>query len=972
MEATQTTARTKELKARKYRLLLPRLCEVQRAELRASIEEIGLQQPIDVDGDGDVLDGHERLAICIELGMEQVPIRVLADLIDEYSRRRYAVAVNSVRRVLTALQRRQMAERLLVEDPVESDRVIADLAGCSHSSVATWRAQMESEGRIPHVLHHRGGDGKMRPAKANPGRSVGDGKADASDAEETWAAPQPDHVLTRAMVTLARNTSGTPDSNVAAVPNAVREVELARSVWDNPTDDGAEILPRPNLPLEEIDRIPAGQLEAGWLDAHVIQIRKGGTPIAHVKVRRAARSDDSLIKPRGNVKSEGWMGVLNSCSHGCCRRAVGLPGTDRPCYSDDQGRTGCLVDALPCSKRPEFAEGQVILNGLSNDLLRITLPLDGAPSLDDRVPPDRVDERMTWRVDCESSTGDLSIALGVLQRWCESNPTHRFVTVCSNHFRPSDAMLAWLAALNNVVVGHSVSGAFSPEELDSRFAAIERFLDWGVPTVIRVVTDPDWDNGLVLTRALELVGPDQIIEEPHRLGPGRQQPPVLHINPAGPCSSGRVDGKKRALVFVPGEDDQPGEYLVPLADGGYDKPKGSVHSRCRGCQVRCGLTAHGLMERADVEDTPDVVDLRPIVPTPFPAADQLCWEVLCGDARQLIRLLDRQVHCVVTSPPYFNLKAYGGDPLEIGRESDPIAYVETLCDIFDAIPLHPLGSLWINLRDKREDRVLDCIPERFVVAMRDRGWNLLDRIVWAKSALNTDGTTLGNLMVEPAPGRLNGNGWEHVFRFSRTSQPWADDCAISIPRVNGDGARYLPPEQMHLPTVLDGRIPPDVWLFGPDRSGGAHVAPWPEVVCEIPIALSCPLWVQPDGSLPERRVVASQYEDGHGRREMGKYLHPDLLVDGGPQRHDTGRTYIARKPQSLGWTEIADGAQPGLVCDPFMGVGTTGLVALRLGRRFVGIDLYDQFCEGARRDLESTLRQLEREEWAAEPLVANA
>jgi len=57
-------------------------------------------------------------------------------------------------------------------------------------------------------------------------------------------------------------------------------------------------------------------------------------------------------------------------------------------------------------------------------------------------------------------------------------------------------------------------GLVFPEELESRFKAIERFMAWEIPATIWVVTDPGWDNGPVLDRALELVGPEHIVEEP--------------------------------------------------------------------------------------------------------------------------------------------------------------------------------------------------------------------------------------------------------------------------------------------------------------------------------------------------------------------------------------------------------------------------------------------------------------------------
>ena len=56
--------------------------------------------------------------------------------------------------------------------------------------------------------------------------------------------------------------------------------------------------------------------------------------------------------------------------------------------------------------------------------------------------------------------------------------------------------------------------------------------------------------------------------------------------------------------------------------------------------------------------------------------------------------------------------------------------------------------------------------------------------------------------------------------------------------------------------------------------------------------------------------------------------------------------YIPKKPVTTGWQECEHkNWVGGLVCDPFVGSGTTAEVALKLGRRFVGIDLYDKNVE---------------------------
>ena len=57
---------------------------------------------------------------------------------------------------------------------------------------------------------------------------------------------------------------------------------------------------------------------------------------------------------------------------------------------------------------------------------------------------------------------------------------------------------------------------------------------------------------------------------------------------------------------------------------------------------------------------------------------------------------------------------------------------------------------------------------------------------------------------------------------------------------------------------------------------------------------------------------------------------------------------------TIGWSDcgcVAPDYQPGLVLDPFAGLATTGTAALRLGRRFVGIELSEQYADMARRKL---------------------
>jgi DNA methylase len=92
-------------------------------------------------------------------------------------------------------------------------------------------------------------------------------------------------------------------------------------------------------------------------------------------------------------------------------------------------------------------------------------------------------------------------------------------------------------------------------------------------------------------------------------------------------------------------------------------------------------------------------------------------------------------------------------------------------------------------------------------------------------------------------------------------------------------------------------------------------------------------------------VERVEYDDGIGPRTFGK-SEPAAGISG---RHDVEVRYVPRRPAHLGWETIAEGATPGIVFDPFSGTTTTGEVALKTGRSFIGVELYPQHVETGRR-----------------------
>ncbi len=328
------------------------------------------------------------------------------------------------------------------------------------------------------------------------------------------------------------------------------------------------------------------------------------------------------------------------------------------------------------------------------------------------------------------------------------------------------------------------------------------------------------------------------------------------------------------------------------------------------------------------------------------------FRIVQGDANEIVKALPL-IHSVVTSPAYFRKRKYGDSGKEMGNEGSVGDYVQALVGVLNAVPLHPQGSVWVNIGDTRNPKGgLSLVPEQFALAMQRSGWQLMDNVIWAKVVDDSNGSVIGACMIEPVERRLNGNGWEFFYRFVRDPKKcFCDSCAVRVPRDNCDVQPYLPNSLMSVATSVDGRACHNVWRAPMGQTKYKHYAVFPEQLIERPVAMTCPMRVSLDGlTLVERMVEMVEYDEGRGgKRAIGKYTSLKGDYDGDASktltgRVDTGRAYVARKPQTTAWVGV--GGQPfvaGTVLDPFCGTGTTGVVSLRLGRSFVGIDLYAEF-----------------------------
>jgi len=105
--------------------------------------------------------------------------------------------------------------------------------------------------------------------------------------------------------------------------------------------------------------------------------------------------------------------------------------------------------------------------------------------------------------------------------------------------------------------------------------------------------------------------------------------------------------------------------------------------------------------------------------------------------------------------------------------------------------------------------------------------------------------------------------------------------------------------------------------------------------------MTWPLEITAQG--PKRRIIEMVlYEEARPfSRSIGKYTKAEEEIRTKSGRQDTGRQYIPRKPVTVGWEPDLPTIRRGIVLDPFCGTATSGEVALKLGRDFIGIELYE-------------------------------
>lgn len=324
-----------------------------------------------------------------------------------------------------------------------------------------------------------------------------------------------------------------------------------------------------------------------------------------------------------------------------------------------------------------------------------------------------------------------------------------------------------------------------------------------------------------------------------------------------------------------------------------------------------------------------------------------------GDCRAILPTLpEKSVQAVVTSPPYYKLR---NDP-GIGHEATPEAYVAALVAVFREVRrvLRDDGTLWLILGDAYSSRKeLLGLPWRVALALQADGWRLRSDIIWWKPNVLpesvTDRPTRAHeyvFLLTKHPGYFyDADAIRESFAESTlTGSPMHERKAGSafvdgVPgRGRQNGGRVVMPNAA-------GRNARTVWTIPTASYAGPHYAVFPDTLVERCLLAgtsergSCPACGAPYRRRVRRQTVYHHTTTAAGKSKLGPYANQ---TGNGAGTHDI-RHGVLMTSSTIGWSPSCACSTgeptPCVVLDPFAGSGTVGVVAARLGRRHIGIEL---------------------------------
>ena len=313
-------------------------------------------------------------------------------------------------------------------------------------------------------------------------------------------------------------------------------------------------------------------------------------------------------------------------------------------------------------------------------------------------------------------------------------------------------------------------------------------------------------------------------------------------------------------------------------------------------------------------------------------------QIVCGDNLELIRQLpNRSVQLVITSPPYFQQRDYGGG---MGNEVRLEEYLENLLSLFRECVrvVRDDGSLVFNLGDKYEDSSLLLVPYRFAIGATETGLvKLVNDVTWVKK--------------NPTPRQFKRrlvSSTEPFFHFVKTENYFYNPDAFmadeSLPKKSQSQGMNVGQKYFELIDQSD---------LSEDEKRNARLA-LEKAIQEVHRGEIAGLRMKIRGIHAE----AFGGQDGGRKIQIEKNGFTLIRLRGNKLKRDViehpvesvkGIRHPAIYPVKIVEEFLHLLTRPGdVVLDPFIGSGSTAVACKQLGRYFIGYDINPEYCKYAR------------------------
>jgi len=366
----------------------------------------------------------------------------------------------------------------------------------------------------------------------------------------------------------------------------------------------------------------------------------------------------------------------------------------------------------------------------------------------------------------------------------------------------------------------------------------------------------------------------------------------------------------------------------------------------------------------------------------------------------LKKMVDKSIDCVITSPPYWQLRDYGYEG-QWGLEPTYEEYLEHLWEMMDEIyrVLKDEGTCWINLGDTYGGKSLLLLPHRFAIGCIERGWLLRNDIIWAKR----------NGMPESVTDRFS-KKHEYIFFMTKSEKYYFDLDAIrdkvkdaSLKRyeydftgnkggVDRDLIGYTAGNKKHLlgekpqygvldadfrnPIIEHRNLPKHedlrIYLSNARKSKRITI----QEIEDIFQSQAPHHWFEKNGSYPDKNdwillkeilelddtydAMMTQIELKSGMKQNNpKGKNPGDVSDFWDitTKPSSSKHYASYNDELLKKPILAGCLENGIIYDPFMGTGSTAEAAIRANRNFIGSEMSREYIKICNERINPFLKQ---------------